>query len=285
MGQYFDDVMSVADSPPGQSSVAAQKRQHRRRRRVKPATARRLAVFVFLAALLVGWQIYSMYMPPVLVPSPRRVAERFVSMWTNWGYLTFAFDSLVHVVAGVAISFTLGVAIALIGYFYPPTRLAIYSRLSPFLNSFSGLGWAFLALIWFGLTGGAVIFATAAALLPLAIINAGAGLQQLNGEAIEMAVSFSRHTGRRTWYVILPMLFPYLFATLRLCVGIGWQVVLVAELINGSGGLGTVINVARSRYWTDMLFATVFLILIIVFVTDRLIFANIQARLRKTYEL
>jgi NitT/TauT family transport system permease protein len=285
MGPFLDDVMSVADSPPGQNAAAARPRQHRRRRRLKPATARRIAVCVFLAALLIGWQVYSMYMPPVLVPSPRRVAERFVSMWTNWGYLSFAVDSLIHVVAGVAIAFTLGVAIALAGYFHPATRRAIYSRLSPFLNSFSGLGWAFLALIWFGINGFAVVFATAAALLPLAIINAGAGLQQLNGEAIEMAVSFSRHTGRRTWYVILPMLFPYLFATLRLCVGIGWQIVLVAELLNGSGGLGTVINVARARYWTDMLFATVFLILIIVFVTDRLIFANIQARLRKTYEL
>jgi ABC-type nitrate/sulfonate/bicarbonate transport system permease component len=224
-------------------------------------------------------------MPPILIPGPLRVAERFAEMWTSWGYLSSALDSLVHVIASVAIAFTLGVTVALAGYFYPPANLAIYARLAPFLNSFSGLGWAFLALIWFGITGGAVIFAAAAALLPLAIINAGAGLQQLNREAIEMAVSFSRHPGRRVLFVILPMMFPYLFATLRLCVGIDWQVVLVAELLNGAGGLGTIINVARARYATDMLFAAVFLIVIVVYVTDRLAFARIQARLRKTYEL
>jgi ABC-type nitrate/sulfonate/bicarbonate transport system permease component len=282
MERIFDGVMRVADPPPESRAPAA---GTRRRRRIDPATARRIAVAAFLAALLFGWHIYSLYMPPVLIPGPLRVAERFVEMWTSWGYLSSAVDSFLHVIAGVAIAFTLGTAIALAGYFYPPANLAIYARLAPFLNSFSGLGWAFLALIWFGITGGAVIFAAAAALLPLAVINAGAGLQQLNREAIEMAMSFSRHPGRRVLYVILPMLFPYLFATLRLCVGIGWQVVLVAELLNGSGGLGTIINVARARYATDMLFAAVFLIVIVVYVTDRLIFANIQARLRKTYEL
>jgi ABC-type nitrate/sulfonate/bicarbonate transport system permease component len=281
MDRTLDGVMRVADPPLESRARAAGKR----RRGMAPAAARRLAVFVFLAAILIGWHVYSLNMPPILIPGPLRVAERFAEMWTSWGYLSSALDSLVHVIASVAIAFTLGVTVALAGYFYPPANLAIYARLAPFLNSFSGLGWAFLALIWFGITGGAVIFAAAAALLPLAIINAGAGLQQLNREAIEMAVSFSRHPGRRVLFVILPMMFPYLFATLRLCVGIDWQVVLVAELLNGAGGLGTIINVARARYATDMLFAAVFLIVIVVYVTDRLAFARIQARLRKTYEL
>ncbi|MCW5771246.1 MAG: ABC transporter permease subunit [Rhodospirillaceae bacterium] len=273
----------MAETPPSRGAATAP--AARRRRRLSPAAARRLAVAVFVALILLAWYGVSLTVPPVLIPGPERVALRFAQMWTDWGYLTFAVDSFVHMVAAVTIAFVLGVGVALIGYFYAPANLAIYSRLAPFLNAFSGLGWAFLALIWFGITGSAVIFAAAAALLPLAIINAGAGLQQLNREAIEMAVSFSRHPGRRIWFVILPMMFPYLFATLRLCFGIGWQVVLVAELLNGSGGLGTVINVTRMRYATDMLFSAVFLILIIVYVTDRLIFARIQARLRKVYEL
>jgi ABC-type nitrate/sulfonate/bicarbonate transport system permease component len=256
-----------------------------RRPRIGPLAARRIAVAVFVTVLLAIWQVESMIMPPVLIPSPARVAARFVSMWSDPSFLAYALASLLHVLGSVAISFTLGVAIALAGYFFPVVRLAVYTRFAPFLNSFSGIGWAFLALIWFGLNGGAVIFATSVALLPLVIINAGAGLEELNHETIEMAVSFSRSAGRRTSLVILPMLFPYLFATFRLCIGIAWQVVLTAELLCGAGGLGTIINIARARYWTDMLFAVVALVLIIVFVTDRLIFANVQAWLRKSYEI
>ena len=248
-------------------------------------SASRLAVAAFLLVFLAGWHVWSQFMPPVLIPTPASVAKRFVTMWSDAGFLSYALLSVFHVAAAVVIAFTLGVAIALAGHFKPILSPAIYSRMSPFLNSFSGIGWAFLALVWFGLNDGAVIFAASVALLPLAIINAGTGLQELNRETIEMAVSFSRSGRRRVWLVILPMLFPYLFATLRLCTGIAWQIVLTVELLCGTGGLGTIINIAGTRYATDMLFAVVVLIVLIVFVTDRLIFARIQARLRKTYEV
>jgi ABC-type nitrate/sulfonate/bicarbonate transport system permease component len=243
----------------------------------------RIAVAATVLVFLVGWQVWSQFMPPVLVPGPAQVARRFVTMWSDPGFISFAIASLYHVAAAVFIAFTLGVAIALAVYFHPILKPPVYSRLAPFLNSFSGIGWAFLALIWFGINDSAVIFASSIALLPLAIINAGAGLAELNRETIEMAVSFSRNGRRRTWFVILPMLFPYLFATLRLCIGIGWQIVLTVELLCGSGGLGTIINMSRARYATDMVFAVVVLVLLIVFVSDRLVFARIQARLRGTY--
>jgi NitT/TauT family transport system permease protein len=173
--------------------------------------------------------------------------------------------------------------IALLAYFFPVLRGAVYNRMAPFLNSFPGVAWAFLALIWFGINS--LIFSSTAAMLPLAVINLGAGLRELNPEMMEMSISFSRHTRRRIRRVMLPMMFPYMFATLRLCFGVSWQIVLIVELLCGAPGLGAVISVARQRYWTDMIFAVVALILIIVFITDRLIFAKLQYRIGKTYNV
>jgi len=248
-------------------------------------TGRRVAVFVFLAAVLAGWQIYSGFMPPVLIPSPMRVAERFVTMWSDPGFLSYAGATVMHVLLSVSLAFGLGLAIALLAYFFPALNAAVYRRAAPFLNSFPGVGWAFLALIWFGINSKAVIFSSAVAMLPLAIINLGAGLRELNRETIEMSVSFSRQTRRRIGLVMLPMMFPYMFATLRLCFGVSWQIVLIVELLCGAPGLGAVISVARQRYWTDMIFAVVALILIIVFIADRLIFARLQYRIGKTYNV
>ena len=248
-------------------------------------SGRRLATLIFLVIVLIGWQVYSSYMPPVLIPSPARVLHRFVDLWTDPRYLVYAWASLVHVIVSVAIAFTAGVGIALVGHYFSVFDLAIYGRLTPFLNSFSGLGWAFLALIWFGVNESAVIFATSVALLPFAIINAGAGLRELNREIIEMGQSFSRSSPRQIQRIILPMMFPYLFATIRLCFGIGFQIVLTAELLCGSSGLGTLMNIARQRFWTDMVLAVAALILIVVYVTDRILFDAIQRRLRKRYEL
>jgi ABC-type nitrate/sulfonate/bicarbonate transport system permease component len=246
-------------------------------------TARGVAVCLFLIVVLAGWQVNSSLMPPVLIPSPARVAIRFFTMWSNPGFLSYASATLLHVLASVSIAFVLGVAISLFAHFFPNFQTAVYKRLAPFLNAFPGVGWAFLALIVFGINSKAVIFSSAAALLPLAIINIGAGLRELNADTVEMSVSFSRNIRRRISLVMLPMMFPYMFATLRLCFGVSWQIVLIVELLCGAPGLGVVISVARQRYWTDMIFAVVALILVITFITDRIIFARLQHRIGKTY--
>jgi ABC-type nitrate/sulfonate/bicarbonate transport system permease component len=128
-----------------------------------------------------------------------------------------------------------------------------------------------------------VLFAATVALLPFAVINAGAGLRELNQETVEMSVSFSRSRMRRTLLVILPMLVPYLFATLRLCSAIGWHIVPTAELLTGAGGIGTLISIARQRFWTDMIFAIALLDVIMVLVTDRLLFARLQKKMKNYY--
>ncbi|SMF62473.1 NitT/TauT family transport system permease protein [Xaviernesmea oryzae] len=244
-----------------------------------------LPTVLFLAALLAIWKVASGYMPPVLIPSPERVAMRFFTMWSTPGFLSYAGMTVLHVLASVAIAFVLGLAISLTVHFLPIFRGAVYRRLAPFLNAFPGVGWAFLALIWLGINSPAVIFASSAAMLPLAIINLGAGLREMNAEALEMALSFSRSTPRRIRMVMLPLMFPYMFATLRLCFGVSWQIVLVVELLSGAPGLGAVVSVARQRYWTDMIFSVVALILIAVFITDRLIFARLQSRIGKVYNV
>lgn len=248
-------------------------------------TARRVAVVLFLVAVASAWQIYSEFAPPVLVPSPARVANRFITMWSNHGFLLYARATALHVLASVSIAFVLGLAIALFAHVFKNFQPAVYRRLAPFLNAFPGIGWAFLALVWFGINSKAVIFSSAAALLPLAIINIGAGLRELNPEMTEMAASFSRQTPRRIRLVMLPMMFPYMFATIRLCFGVSWQIVLIVELLCGAPGLGSVISVARQRYWTDMIFAVVALILLIVFIVDRVIFTRLQYKIGRAYNV
>src|SRR5262249_41913046 len=157
-------------------AAPARKRPRRRggtKRAVSAATARRVAVLLFLVVVLAAWQLYSSFMPPVLIPSPSRVFNRFLTMWSNPGFLNYAGATVVHVLASVSLAFGLGLAISLFTHFFPNFRGAVYGRLAPFLNAFPGVGWAFLALVWFGINGRAVIFSSAAAMLPLVIINIG----------------------------------------------------------------------------------------------------------------
>jgi ABC-type nitrate/sulfonate/bicarbonate transport system permease component len=246
---------------------------------------RTVATVAFLVAVLAVWQVYSLFVPPIQIPSPLRVASRFATMWSDPGFLTYAGYTFLHVLVSVVLAFVLALVIALLCYFFPVLDLAVYGRLAPFMNSCPGIGWAFLALIWFGINSQAVIFSATAAMLPLALINIGTGLRELSREAIEMSVSFTRAPLRQVRLVILPMLFPYLFAARRLCFGVSFQIVVIVELLCGAKGLGSIINFARSRYWTDMIFAVAILILLVVFLVDRLVLARLQDRIGKVYNV
>lgn len=246
---------------------------------------RAIAAILFLILLLLTWQIYSSIVPSYLFPAPWNVAKRAILMWSDPLAVDQARLTLIHVFSAVTIAFVLGTGLSLLAHFVPVLRLATYGRLTPFLNSFSGIGWAFLGILWFGLDSITVVFAVSAVLLPFAIINAGMGLQELNRELAEMGCSFTRRVDRRIFHVILPLLFPYLFATMRSCLSMAWKVTLTAELFAGSGGLGTLINIARQRFDTEMIFSVILLLIVVVYGLDRFILEPIQKRLRKNYSV
>ncbi|MGY5775227.1 ABC transporter permease [Rhizobium sp. LEGMi135b] len=204
-------------------------------------------------------------------------------MWTTPGFAEYAALTVWHVGAAIFVAFCVGLAVCLATYFMPVLELAVYARLAPFLNSFPGVGWAYLGLIWFGINSKAVILSSALAMTPLAIINLGAGLRALDQEIIEMSKSMTRLRRRWIGRIILPLLFPYMFATVRLCFGVAWQIVLVVELLSGAKGLAAIVSLARQRYWTDMIFAVVALVLLIVFLIDRGLFAYLHKKIGRAY--
>ena len=115
------------------------------------ARKQRLAAHAFTLGALVLWLVYSRIVPPYQMPGPAPVARDMVSFFADRLPLGQLLLSLGHVAAAIAVSFLLGVGIALFAHYLPVLRLLIYGRLTPFLNSFSGIGWTLLAVFWFGL--------------------------------------------------------------------------------------------------------------------------------------
>ena len=72
--------------------------------------------------------------------------------------------SIGHVMSSVIIAFFIGFGLALLAHAKPVCQLMVHGRIAPFLNSFSGIGWTLLAVIWFGLNHTTVVFAISAVL-------------------------------------------------------------------------------------------------------------------------
>jgi NitT/TauT family transport system permease protein len=252
-------------------------------RRPRALTAQSLAAHVATLAFLGIWAAASHVAPSYLLPGPVPVAARLWQFATSARDLGHLGASLFHVAAAIAISFLIGSLLAVVAHYVPLSRTAIERRLGPFLNSFSAIGWTLLSIMWFGVTPLTVVFAISVVLIPFALVNMSAGLAGLDRELIEMATSFTRQRWRSFAKVVLPSLYPFIFATLRIMFGVAWKVTLTAELFGGNSGLGYMINLARQEFDTETIFAAIIFIIAFVHGMDLFVLAPLQNRLSRHY--
>jgi NitT/TauT family transport system permease protein len=234
------------------------------------------AAALYLALVVGGWYAASARLPPYMMPPPDavlRAATRFFTSAREIGHLK---ATLFNVGISIAIAFVLGSALALLCHYARFAGPTIHGRFSPFLNAFPGIGWTLLAAIWFGVSTVSVVFSITVVLLPFALINLREGLNALDGEIDEMARSFGRNGIRQFLFIVVPALFPFAIATLRIMFGVAWKVTLTAELFGGGEGLGYLINLARQEYDTEIIFAVVFTIVVAVYLADRFLFAPLE---------
>ncbi len=83
--------------------------------------------------------------------------------------------------------------------------------------------------------------------------------------------------------ILVPSLYPFIFATLRIMFGVAWKVTLTAELFGGNSGLGYMINMARQEFDTTTIFAAIILIIAFVHGVDELVLGPLQASVSRHY--
>ena len=237
---------------------------------------KRRAAHIFTLTFIGTWALYSSLVEAYVMPGPWPVLVRFFEFFSEMSFVMHMMWSLIHILTAIIISFVIGLLLALLPFYLSITKTAIDRRLTPFLNSYSGIGWTLLAVLWFGINDFTVIFAITMVLVPFTIINIREGLVQLNTEILEMSKSFSRNKLKTLRLIILPSLYPYLFASIRISFGVSWKVALTAELFGGNKGLGYLLNLARQDFDTPLILVVILIIVIFVYSIERFVFKPLQ---------
>jgi len=238
--------------------------------------ASRALALGFVLLLALAWQASVGQVPAYVLPPPREVGLAVLGFFTSLQKLSHLGATLGHIAAAIAVSFVGGALLAFAAHYARWSSPAIHQRLSPFLSAFSGIGWTLLAVIWFGVSSLTVVLTIVAVLLPFALVNLREGLLALDAELSEMGMSFGRSRWRHWRLLVAPALLPMAAATLRIMFGVAWKVTLTAELFGGGRGLGYLINMARQDYDTATIFAVILLIIGMVTLADRLVFAPLE---------
>lgn len=227
---------------------------------------------------LVGWWFTARDLPAFVLPGPFDVAKSIVGFVSNQDMLVHVIISFVRVGLSVLAALVLAVLLAKWAHGSIIGSAIIERRVLLILNSFPSVGWAILAVIWFGVSNSTVIFIQVMIVLPFCLVNAIEGFRQLDTDLDELGRSLSRSVWRRFSKVTLPLIMPFLMAGLRIAYGICWKIALVSELFGASSGLGYLLLQAQSNADGATIFAVCIVIVILFSIVDKLVLAPLSER-------
>jgi len=167
------------------------------------------------------------------------------------------------IIIALAIGIPLGVAIGRFTLLNDSTHLPFQ-----FLRMISPLAWMPIAVLIYPTWDSAIIFLiTMAAVWPL-ILSSAAGVKRIDPSWFTVARNLGANEFQIITKVILPAVLYDIVNGLRLAIGIAWVVIVPAEFLGVSSGLGYAINDARDTLEYDTLAAYVVAIGFIGYILD-----------------
>jgi NitT/TauT family transport system permease protein len=192
-----------------------------------------LAVIWELAARLVG----SRLLPPASTVALVMAQEAASGMLPRNLAITCA-----RIACAFTLSMLLGTALGLAMGVWRGLDRMLDSWLTVLLN-LPALVLIVLVYVWFGLNEFSLILAVTLNKLPATAVTVREGARARDRDLAEMARSFRMRRYTVLRHVILPQLSPYLIAAARSGLALIWKIILVAELLGRSSGVGFQIGV------------------------------------------
>lgn len=189
------------------------------------------------------------------------------SLLSSGAALEAAWPSLLRVGGGLLAAFLIGAPIGLAIGLYPILERSVQVPFQ-FLRMISPLAWMPVAVLAFPTWDTAIIFLIAAAAVWPIIFSTAAGVKRVDPAWIIVGRSHGGSPVGIIHRIILPAVIPDLLTGIRLALGVAWIVLVPAEYLGVTSGLGYAINDARDTLSYDVLAALILLIGLIGFGLD-----------------
>lgn len=183
--------------------------------------------------------------------------------------------SLARVGQGMAVAVALGVPLGVLVGGSRAVRAATHIPFQ-FLRMVSPLAWMPVAVLMFPTWDGAIVFLIAAAAVwPVTFATAN-GLAKVDPNWFKVARNLGAGPVQMLRVVILPAIARDVLTGIRLALGVAWIVLVPAEYLGVTSGLGYAVNDARDTLEYDRLAAMVLVIGALGFALDGLCLAMIR---------
>ncbi|WP_225765329.1 ABC transporter permease [Inquilinus sp. Marseille-Q2685] len=261
------------DIPPVEKAISPVERVYRL------GFVRKTLILLVLALI---WEGYGRWLGnPLLFPSFTETLDAFLSNIGNGVLPARAAASLQTLVIGYAI----GIALAAV-----LTTVAIGSRigadlletLTSMFNPLPAIALLPLALIWFGLGQGSVIFVLVHSVLWAIALNTHSGFRAVSNTLRMVGLNYGLRRLSLVRHILIPAAFPSILTGLKVGWAFAWRTLIAAELVfgvsSGSGGLGWFIYENRNQLETANVFAGLFTVILIGLFVENVVFATIEKK-------
>ena len=243
------------------------------------AAVRKGILLLLLAAI---WQTYSTVLEnPLLFPKFSETLAAFYENIMNGVLLKRGWFSIKVLLMGYISGMFLASVL---------TALAITSRvgndlletLTAMFNPLPAIALLPLALIWFGLGNGSLVFVLIHSVLWPVALNTHSGFLSVSPTMRMVGRNYGLTGPRYVMKILIPAAFPNILTGMKIGWAFAWRTLIAAELVfgvsSGSGGLGWFIYENKNQLEIANVFAGLFSVIIIGLVVENFIFRNIELK-------
>jgi sulfonate transport system permease protein len=241
------------------------------------AAVRKCLLLLLLAAV---WQAYSTVLNnQLLFPKFSDTIGAFYDNIMNGVLLARGWFSIKVLLMGYAAGLILAGML---------TAFAITSRigndfletLTSMFNPLPAIALLPLALIWFGLGNGSLVFVLIHSVLWPVALNTHSGFMSVSQTMRMVGRNYGLSGPRYVAKILIPAAFPNILTGMKIGWAFAWRTLIAAELVfgvsSGSGGLGWFIYENKNQLEIANVFAGLFSVIIIGLFVENFIFRNIE---------
>lgn len=235
--------------------------------------------YLFLVGVILLWHLAasSGIYPRHLLPTPMEVAQAVREAFADGDLIHNVMRSLERQVVGYVASVIVGLPLGLVVGWSRWTQSALQTTIR-IIYPIPGVAWVPLAILWFGLGFKSIIFAIfITAVFPI-LVNTAAGVAAIDEQYIRVVKVFGTKPLRAFLRVVIPAAMPFILTGLRLGYGTGWRVIISAEILAATDGLGFMIDNARWQLRPDLVIGGMLIIGIVGLLVETVFFDWLERR-------
>lgn len=237
---------------------------------------------VLLLVLAAAWEIYARKLDnPLLFPTFSATVTAFWKAIASGLIPQRAWFSIKVLLQGYAAGLLLAAVLTAIA---TATRVGtdLLETLTSMFNPLPSIALLPLAVLWFGLGNGSLIFVLIHAVLWSVALNTHAGFRSVSQTLRMVGRNYGLSGPRYIALILMPAAFPHILTGLKIGWAFAWRTLIAAELVfgvsQGSGGLGWYIFENKNLLEIPKVFAGLFTVILIGLAVENLIFRNIEQR-------